>query len=674
MVQSIAVTDHSDSPAVQQLKDELEGCRSLHAQLDTVHIMAARYQVGQHWRAQDSSQAGIVIPPKISAANPIVTANEIGAMIRQWDGRLMVTDFSAKFKPLDSRPGVHLTARQLLAWYNYWTRESNLTGWYADLSFFRLITGTAIGTWYFDEDAPGGVGLDVMHPGRLTINPANRSWDLDDHECVVESTAISADEARRRVGRYFTDDKPFQSDARLSDLRGSESYLGSALYNLQPGAGESRSTGVIVHRRFFKRYQRLQIFVENPRPTYKRPGLRTSDFFIAKPPAGNGNDANSWEWKYGNPYLKLDCFRNVAMAFANGLVLELVPMQNLINLALRAGLGGFISRAGYRWFAHRGTVENPATLQSGREGSVVWLSTAAFRNKIFPQAVAPPRFDTSADALFQQARGIMSSLSHVTPTLQGESVKRGQATSAYELLRRQGLVPLEAVAALDQQRLERFLNRLSRAVLDWYGRTNSRFLSDIIGRSFSSPALARVAGGQILKGSTTCVLRDGAFLAQTRQEKEARIMGLFQAGRLQGVNGLATAEELPYILYEITGYPTLPGMEEAYQTADAIVERVIHDDRDADIYQGDPLYVIDRVIKRVLSERIKHDYSREQITRLQAAQNRVKRLLAIEVQGDAALNGLRATLAGPGAQVPPNAGAASEPMMQEPQMQELQVA
>lgn len=629
------VAQQSD-PVVVQLLSELNAARSLHAYMDMTSIMAARYMVGQHWKSGIGAQAGVVIPPKVTAKKPLVTANMIAALVRQWDGRLMVGDFSAWFEPKDARPESHITARQQQSYYNYFIKENNPQGWHNDLSFFRIVCGTAIGTWYFDEDRPGGIGLAVLHPGRLTIDPANRAWDLDDHEYVIQSDALSCDEARRRYGRYFDDDRPFMSDCRLSQLRSVDSYVGSALYNLQPGGGDSISNGVIVYRRFFKNFKRMQIIIQNPSPTYKdkKNGKAVvPEFFVATPPEGNGNGDRSWRWRWGNPYLKLDMFKNIAMSFANGLVVGLVPMQNLVNIALKTGLGAFISRAGWMWMAHKGTVENPAALQNGRVGSTVWLTSKAFKENMMPQPVSPPRFDTNADALYRQSNDIMAMLSHVTPTLQGETVSRGQAYSAYELNRRQALVPLEAVATIDQTRTQRFFNRMTRAALDHYGRTKPGYLADIVGRSFGSSFSSGIAAKHILKGPTTCVLRRSAFLAQTAQEKEARVMALAQAGRIDPL-------DLPHELYQMTGYPVMAGQEEAYQHAYELVYRILNNEADSDPMLDDDLDVIKRVIETTMRLRLKMELTREQLGRLGEAKTRVLLLMAQRQAEEAAVSGM----------------------------------
>lgn len=636
-----------DNPVVVQLVAELSACAGLHGQLDAMAIMAARYQVGQHWKSSIGSQAGIVAPPKVTRENPIVTANMIAALVRQWTGRLNVSDFTAGFEPRDAKPESHLTARMLQRWYNYWVRESGVEGWYNDLSFARVVIGSAVGTWYFDPDQPGGVGLSVLHPGRLTIDPANRNWELEEHETVIQSDALSSGEARRRYGLYFDNDKPFQSDARLSTLRAVESYVGSALYGIQPGAADSIATGVIVHRRFSQRYKRLHVVIENPSPTWQEKGKKRAEFFVARPPEGaeRGED-DSWIWRWGCPYLKLDCFQNIAVAFGNGLVVELIPAQNLLNMAKRCKLGALLSRAHYYMVAYKGTLENEAALR-GPPGSVILLKKG-FKDKLIPSFIAPPRYDGAADNLDADAQALMQALSHITPTLQGQAAgKRGDVPyAAYELLRQQGLVPLEAVALRDRDRTSKFMNRVARAALDHYGRTDPGYLANIIGHSFGSRRLGQVASRSVLKGPTSCVMRRDAFLPQTAQEKEARLMTVAAAG------GGKVDPTFANLLFEQTGYPLVSGQAEAYQQAYEIARRVIADEKDSQIFIDDDLEVMLRVIDQTMRQRVTMELSPEAIGRLQAAKTQCLTLMAKKKAVEASLSGMTQTLGGPSEELP----------------------
>ena len=637
----------AEDPVVVQLRDDLAGCRTLHGYLDSVAIMAARYQVGQHWRSGMGAQAGVVIPPKVTRENPIVTANIVGAHVRQATARLAVHDFSAWYEPRDIRPEVHLTARQLQSWYNYWIRESNLEPWHNDLSFGCAVTGSTIGTWYFNEDKPGGVGLANLHPGRLTIDPSNRSWELDDHEKVVQSDALSSEEARRRYRRYFDDDRPFDSDCRLSQLRSVESYVGSALYGIQPGAGESRTTGVIVHRRFYDNFGRMQIIVENPSPAWKTEKEKSPEYYIA----------GDWKWRWGCPYLKLDYHRNIAMAFGNGLVVELVPMQNLINLALRSNLGALLSRASYYLTAYNGTIVNKSAL-NGPAGSVIWLKPKALKEKLTPQFIAPPRYDTAADGMMQQAHALLAQMSHITPTLQGYAKTGREPYAHIELLRQMGLAPLAEIAATHKTRTEQFLNRAARAALDHYGRTKPEYLANIVGRSLGNRKLGQVASKTILAGPTACVLRDDAFLAQTADEKAAVLDTAMMGGHMQW-------ERWAHERYKQTGYPVTSDQAASYQQCQELVRRILQNEPDGDFVIDDNLDVALWCIGDVMNHRITLELKREQIARLQTAKTQVLYLKSVKGQAEAALAGLSTALAGPGEQLEPTApGAPGAPGMQ----------
>ena len=643
----------AQQPIVARILAELAACRTLHAYIDMMSIMAARYQVGQHWRSGISNQAGIVIPPKVSDENPRVTANICAAHVRQWDSRLGVRDLAGAYEPLDGRPEIHLTARILQAWHDFFIRENNPRTFHNDLSFARLICGTAIGTWYFDERRPGGIGLAVLHPGRLTIDPANRSWDLDDHEYVIQTDVLSCDEARRRYGKHFENDLAFQSDATIGQLRMVDSYLGSALYGLQPGGGESITKGVIVYRRFSDHYRKLQVVIHNPAPSWKEKERRSdgslgrsAEYFVV----------GEWPWRWGNPYLKLDCFRNVACAIASGLVAELVPTQNLINLAVSSDLVSLLAEAGgWRWVAYKDTIHNPEAMKKGRAGSTIWLTPKAYREKLAPQIVAPPAGNRTAANLFDQANFIMSLLSSVTPTLQGQGVKRGQAYAAYELLRREGLAILESVASEDQGRTERFWNRVARAAVDHYGRTNPGYLANIVGRSLGSPSLGRVASKTILAGPTACVLRRSAFLALSAQEKEARLMALAQAGRID-------PKDLPHELFEQTGYPLLASQQAAYQQAQEIIRRILNNEPDGQFDMDDDLEVALRCINNVMVRRVTLCLTRKQRMALHEAKTEVLDMLAEKRGIEAGIAGVENALAGPGAQRPPESPSPSAPI------------
>ncbi|HUX15578.1 MAG TPA: hypothetical protein VMW52_03845, partial [Phycisphaerae bacterium] len=94
--------------------------------------------------------------------------------------------------------------------------------------------------------------------------------------------------------------------------------------------------------------------------------------------------------------------------------------------------------------------------------------------------------------------------------------------------------------------------------------------------------------------------------------------------------------------------------------ANEIIRRILNNEKDAQIYQDDPLQVIERRIRSIMRHRIQLMLTREQIARLQAARTEVLDLLGKEVAVGASMTGLQNALAGAGAQKSPPAATALE--------------
>lgn len=595
-------TNDNEHPKVALLKQRLRAGEQMHLLYDVIHVLAAKYQAGRQWKADTgATHLGPIVPQQFTGTNPKVTANIIAPQVRHLDGRLKVDDFRGHFIPNDGRPETHLTTRQLQSWYNKWVGHSRIGPWYHDLSFARVVLGTQVGSWYFDDSAPGGIRLARMFPARLTLDPAETTAELDGHEYVVDSEAMSTAAAERSLGHYMAKKGiSIKSQTPLTDLRTSEVYLGRDLYNLQPGSLQSETTGVVVHRMYDHWFGHLTVIVQNPSPE-------------------RAKDDDSWDhdwhviydddWLYGCPFLKLDLFKSIATALGTGLVVELVPMQDLINLAMRAELRGFIARASFKYFAVKDSIINPDVLRSNQEGAVVWVKPTARDRDFWPQQVQMNKLDTSSMALIQQALSFGELGSGVTPTMRGEGIKRGQAFAAYELLRQQSSVPLQTIARQDKERTDTFSNGVARAGVERMARTRPKAFVDFVGIGLANRTLAKIASKRVLEGPSRCSLRDNAFLPQTTEEKETRLFALAEAGRFPFM-------EFVQELFQQTGRPVLEGQIEAYQQASEIARRKVLG-IEVKIRLYDNHTVIQRVVRQLLNQRLTAEYDDDVLQRLE---------------------------------------------------------
>lgn len=593
----------NNAQLIELCRERLRAFSLVHERLDRVSLACANYYRGKQLRSERKIEEGSLLRAD-SRKDPIsaTSTNYIAPLVRQYDGRLRVDDWWTAYEPADHSPEAYEAARICNAWDRNWEPFSRQGSWYNTLSFWRLLQPSSIGTWYFDESSPGGMRLEHVVGNRLTLDPMNIDWDLDNHEFAIDAQVWSVGRAMKCLGHLLPKGRELKSEKTVGQLAVRESYLGSSLVGSWVGASESREKGVVVLRMFDAFWTKLTVIILNPWP---------SDQKNAKEVVPDWHVVWEGKWNYENPFLKLDCFRNVAMAFGVPLALELIPTQNIVNLAQVTQLKRFVYAPGWFWFAMADSVRNKDVLESNASGRVIEIERRFAEPGSWPKLAEVPKFDGSSSPLIADAIEHMRQTSSVTATLQGQGMGERTAARVYEYLASQGIVPIDAISRTDQDRLQRFKNRVARAAVERYGRTDPGKFVSFVGKEWASKTMAGVASRTVLHGPTRCRLKNSAFRPLSTEEKSAQMFALLQAGRYAG-----REEQFEEDLFRITGHPARAGQAEEYQEAYEMARRLLLG-QPVIIRVNDPHDSIIWVCQQFLNQRLVQDFKPEQVLALE---------------------------------------------------------
>ncbi len=642
----MAKQDEKTHPKVKKLQDRLYQARSWHAYVDLIQRLCMRYYLGQHWRnSRPAASAGIVLPPK----NAIdIVDNMIAPTIRHLSARLKLYDLRASFEPTRQDDAeVWLTAKQMKAWYNRWLPDSRLPQCLGRQNNLRNIIGSAFSTYYFDDDAPGGVRIEMVGPNRLTLDPSVTSQELDDHEFVIDSEALSVEAAQRMLSAYVSaNNEIFKTDATVAMLRQSESWFGKSLFQLQPGATSSETPGIVVHRMFDKRFKEVAFIVQNVMPTRKKedPQARFEpDWKMVYDGA----------WQYGNPYLHRSCLDNPVMSYGTSFVAEMIAPQNIANLVKKHELRTFFSRSTLKYFAEQESLVNPEQLDSPQENAVIYVKRGAGNfNERVPQLMQLPKSDPSPEFLAQRAEEALMRVASMSNNMLGEAADR-QPFRSVELMIQQGSAPLRDISETDRHRDNQFINGLVRAGVDRMARLRPKKFVSYVGPGLSSPSLARVASRTILNGETIASIRPASYNPETPEAVQVRLWAAVVAGHL-------SYEQFNEEMFELTGRELEAGQEIAYQQAFEIARMALKGE-DVVIRPLDNHEIIMRVLKKLAEARVTEEYTDAQCEALERLFLECRRVMFAVKQMDAAEQGLLGAVGAAGEEPP----AQGTPPMQE---------
>lgn len=586
-------------PQIIKCNQYLDSARAWHALYDIIDRTAVRYQMGQNWRHGwdgGGSAAGRAQRPDKEKLH--LTPNHISPIVRQWRGRLKVRDWSARFDAVrDDEPEVHLTSRQMSRFYDLWYEPARLPDMHSDCTFAQIVMGHSYLTAYFDDRAPGGLRLEHIWSHRITTDPAVVSETLESHPYVIDSQVLPVSMLRQILADHVGPNDPiWNTKGTMEMMMSGESWLGRALFQMQPGIGTSQTPALILHRMFEDSFTKVTYILQNIAPEVKKGQAPTPLWKVVLED----------EWKYGNPYLKLDLFENIISSVGIGLVTELVAPQDILAVVGKHELITFLSRSSLRWFVHQGDLIDENALKKNIEGGLVYLKPGVMGNASrMPQPVTMPKVDASADPMRQVAMAALSWIGGVTPSNLGTAIRSGQPFSALELLNAENSVPLSDVAEKNRIRTNRFINNVIRMGVDHKARTDTRGFVAFIGRGLASPSLARIASDTILNGETKCSIRPASWLAETPEQVRIRLWSVVQAGHM-------SIEDYNAMAYELTQRELIPGQDEAYQQAHELMRRLLAGQE----IQFNPLWnlsVMQRVITIYAGRSLTEEYKPEQI-------------------------------------------------------------
>jgi hypothetical protein len=621
----VAPNNDGNHPLVNLCRERLEASLGLQAVLELQEIAGATMARGRYWRSAGRDTDSNKEPQKNNDPVLSTVIDVVGPLVRNLDGRLRVDDWGAFFTTVEGEivslesPELNDKLRMEQSWYWRWMPRARLAEWYAALSFRRIVCGYALARWRFATDREDlgetlGVRLDPCANSRITTDPANPVQDLWEHEYLIDSRAISVGQAERYFGPYLKERGiTLKSGTPLRDLIAGDQYVRFSLYDQMDGAFASATKGVIVHEMFDEFWKRLTLIIQNPAYKDTDGAYHPTEWLVVWPRASGASRTRGGLWRYGCPYLKLDCYRNPVRAFGDSFPLSIAGPQNLVILISRMHVRNVFFTSLLRWVVQQDALVSQAdedALTSNEMGAIVRVK----RNFPVNAAIQPlqaNRYDAAADRLLGLAMDAMFRSSAVTPILQGEVTNR-EPNSLYQTRLQQALVPLESISALDQRRSQVFVSNMADSVLKYHSLTSPRRdLVTILGPRFAGCIVRKDMGRIIAAGPLAVHLKESAFRPQSAEEKEQKLFALLNSGRISPTDPWFLQER-----YLQTGWEAEAGQSDVYHNALDIVGRLLSGEH-VIIRSYYPHAWIKRLCKLYLATAVIRDYTPEQIEALE---------------------------------------------------------
>ena len=592
---TISPVSAQEEHRIELLRDRFQAAAQVNLILDVAARLAVGYTYGAQWQRSVKRQPSLTdLLPQRQLGDFKATINLIGQFVRRYYATLGIADWRAAFRADTTDEESHLTARVVQKVYDSWHPKAKLVNWWDMMNLQRVIIGSGAARFVFDPKAPNGIKVVTFPACRLSLDPANVNPDLEGHEYIIDTQALSVAEIKRRTGIQL------ETEQTLGQIFSTHEEVMRSLHGT---AADSRTRGALIHSMYDENFEHVTIVVRNFATIVNDGGNKDlrEDFYVIY----------DGPWAYGNPYMKIDLFPNAALAHGNGLPIELIQSQDTLNYAYYSPIRAGINRASLKWRYKAGTIQNPDTAFNNVEGGhIILKQTARFANAFeLPEPVQMPKYDVSLLPLAQSTVEFMQMQSDVTGPVRGEPVKRGQAASAYELLVRQATVMLQKVANTDAERLNGFLNRVGRVMTTRLAKKDVVRLREVVGKGTASKAIARLAQKKTLRGETSCSLSPTAFIAESPAEKRARIEHHRQIG-------LLTEIEAKGEIYEQTGLPVYKTQGEDYQNAEEALRQVLAGKfREPSVFDNHDVLL--SVFLRAHRKRITAEYTAKQVGALE---------------------------------------------------------
>jgi hypothetical protein len=663
-------------PKVKLLRLRLASQLGVQSIYQLQRIAGAALARGQFWRS-NGSDTTTNDEPQINN-DPILssTIDTVGPLVRQLDGRLRVDNMAGYFTTAEGNIiaiddpilNEHLRLNQSL--YNRWVPRSGIREWYADLSFRRVIAGSAIARWRFPKLRLGataeekraylrtnGLRLDWSPHSAVSLDPMFPVPEIDRHTWAIDTQALSVEQASEQYGQLLEEKgASVTSGTLLRDLIRADNFVNSSISAGYTGVSESETRGVLVHEMFDENYRRLTIILENPEWIDRDRRKHPTEFWVLYDGA----------WEYGCPFLKLDCYKNPDRALGDSFPLSLSGAQNIVTVLTRMHLRGVWVQAMMKWLVASESLEeaDEEALTSDEFGAVVHFRRNAGAASALVAPLQVNRYDAAADHLIGMATNAMERSSAVTPILQGEAANR-EPNQSYQTRLQQALVPLESLSQLDKRRSEEWAANATEA----NGRNAGLYVPRKVfvrwaGPRFAGMALDRNRMRKVVDaGPVALHLRDDAFAPKPREVKHQELMALAVAGHIDPRDPWYQEEQ-----FLQTGWEAESGQADAFHAAMTVVGRVL-DGEELQPGPSYPLAWIIRIAKQHVNTGLLSGYSKRQIRDLQLLitdceieQHQAQLMMAATQSATNALGGSQQ--GGPAAAGPPTMGApgAGSPM------------
>lgn len=650
----MADTNDNSNEFVVRTQERLRAHDPQQRRLETMRLCGAAMQNGQSWKSAGRTTAANKQPQKSNDPTLSIPLNIIGSQVRHLEGRLSVWDLSAGFTSAEpERVGTEppLLAQKLAmarSWYWRWLPTSRLVEKNNDMIFRSIVCGYDATMWHFVDDfdpkrcaRTNGIELDSGPCPRLTVDPTNATQDPLGHEFMIVTQVMSVDDANCKFGaRLKEKGRTLRSGTPMGVLVASDNYLDRALFSRMPGAQESKTPAVIVHWVVDEYWTKIGAIIYSPewRDAASKTTVAAEWHIVVE----------DEDWPYGCWILKYDCYKNVTRWCGDSAVVDMTPMQNIVNLAFRSQVRLAYLQAMVKILVTSGAIKgkNPERLRSNEPFEIIEIS----HNVPAPNAAHVlqfPRGDNVWAALMQTGIESMYRGTALGGALQGQGQAREPASGYAERVR-QALMPLEPRAMSVQTRLQTFVGGMVDAALRYHGEGTKRVLfGGMVGENHTGTALSVAKTRKVVNaGRIQCKMRDQEFLPQSVEEIDQMMFRLLEAGRFQPGD-----PEWAMKRFLLTRREAEPGQVDSYNEANIVVNECLQGTV-PDVYPHDPLLWIQYVVEAHLRCSRSRGYSRRQRQALEATVLKAEGLMQTRATQQGALKILAAGVSpapGPGA-------------------------
>jgi hypothetical protein len=609
----------NETPLVELIRRRIDDAWPLVAKLTAKELVGAMLAQAKTWKSAGKRDPSAQQPQSGMDAAFTATLDIISPQVRQYDARFQVADFHGALTstegttvPFDSAPFIE-KLQMGSAWFNRWLAQANMSENHADRSFRRIQSGWSVGTWLFDDNPRTqkrtmGIRQKALNSSLLVTNPANKNQDLTEHEYVIQATVMTIKEAVKLYGPALAKKQRMleKSGKTVKQLTATERFVGTQ-YGSDTGSFQSSEPGVVVYRMLDDSFGRNVILLQVP-------GYKDPDDSRAEEKDPDWHIVEDGVWEYGNPYIKLDLFRNTDTGFGDGLPLTLRGPQTIVSIMNRMQLQAVYAQGMVRWIVVENSLKGPeeeAALTSNKQFAIVRVMPG----QTAPQPLQVERYDSAAAALMGQSIDAAYKASAISPILQGEGLSR-ETGSAFDSRRQEALVPLDSIGLCDKRRYEAyFANMIQAAQRRFFNKGSSKTIIDLYGGRFAGVvAEDAVFPGRLASivdsGPIALHLQEDKFRPQSPDDKDAFLKEMAVAGHLDLMQPSMVLQRLLQ-----TGRESIAGASELYHAASMKVQLALSL-KPVKVWPGEPHDYIIELAKHMIACAGPRGYDESQVEAL----------------------------------------------------------